>query len=92
MNRQGLVHAAQASVTSQPVQQALFLTLAIIVTLLMCQQYQRWVQTQVVAPVAFHSVSTQHFVPALAQAHQRPELQQVGGIAQQQTQQPHWVF
>lgn len=94
MNRQGLVQAAQSSVTPQHVQQGLFLMLALIVTLLLCQQYQRWADAHAVAP-AFHSATTQqHFSPALAQANQQPVFQQVEEVPSEQgaTQQPHWVF
>lgn len=94
MNRQGLVHAAQASVTPQQVQQGLFLMLAMVVTLLMCQQYQRWVDAHTVAPVAMHSTQAIHARPALAKADQAPAFQQVDRTldAGDQSQQPRWVF
>ncbi|WPO99835.1 hypothetical protein SFA35_00115 [Pseudomonas sp. HR96] len=93
MNRQGLVQAA--AVTPQHIQKGLFVMLAVIVTLLVCQQYQRWVDAHTPEPVAFHSTHTQqHFSPALAQADTRPTLQQVEGTAPEQDQpaQPHWTF
>lgn len=94
MNRQGLVHAAQASVTPQQIQQGLFLMLAMIVTLLMCQQYSRWIEAHTASPVAFHSVHMTHFSPASVQADRAPALQQVERTVEvgDQPQQPRWVF
>ncbi|WP_213878155.1 hypothetical protein [Pseudomonas sp. dw_358] len=94
MNRQGLVHAAQAAVTPQQVQQGLFLMLAMVVTLLMCQQYSRWVEAHAPEPVAIHSMHSTHISPVLAKVDQAPAFQQVERVAEagDQPQQPRWVF
>lgn len=95
MKRQGFAQAASASVTPQQVQQGLFGMLALILTLLICQQYQHWTETHRSTPAFFHSASTTHFSPALVHAEQQPAtLRQVDRTepVEEHPQQPRWVF
>jgi hypothetical protein len=61
--------AAKASALSQPMHQALFLVLAVLVTLLAVQQYAHWVsvsQQSLLLPPQVRLVDTAHLNPASA--------------------------
>lgn len=61
--------AAKASALSQPMHQALFLVLAVLVTLLAVQQYAHWVsvsQQGLLLPPQVRLVDTAHLNPASA--------------------------
>lgn len=94
MNR---LNAAQASASSLPVRQALFVILAILVTLVAVQQYARWTAAQqqdLLLPPQVRLVDTAKLNPASAQWAGHEQLQ---GIERVQASEPEaktqrWVF
>jgi hypothetical protein len=90
MSRQSLT---QAAIAPHQVHQGLFLLLAIIVTLLIAQQVQRW--NDVHAPaVSIRTTSSHHLAPVQARmsADRAPALQHVERRVTEDTAQPRWVF
>lgn len=94
MNRQRL---AAVSVSTESVRQVLFVILALLVTLLAGQQYQRWSQAQqhdlLLEPQA-RPVAASQFTQASAKASNQAALYQVERSAEvtEVPNQPRWVF
>lgn len=94
MNRQ---RPAAVSVSTESVRQVLFVMLALLVTLLAGQQYQRWSQAQqhdlLLEPQA-RPVAAAQFTQASAKASNQAALYQVERSAEvvQAPSQPRWVF
>ena len=94
MNRQRL---AAVSVSTESVRQVLFVILALLVTLLAGQQYQRWSQAQqhelLLEPQA-RPIAASQFTQASAKASDQAALYQVERSAEvaQVPNQPRWVF
>lgn len=94
MNRQ---RPAAVSVSTESVRQVLFVMLALLVTLLAGQQYQRWSQAQqhdlLLEPQA-RPVAAAQFTQASAKASGQAALYQVERSAEvvQAPNQPRWVF
>lgn len=94
MNRQRL---AAVSVSTESVRQVLFVILALLVTLFVGQQYQRWSQVQqhelLLEPQA-RPVAASQFAPASARASDQAAFYQVERSAEvaQLPNQPRWVF
>lgn len=94
MNRQRL---AAVSVSNESVRQVLFVMLALLVTLLAGQQYQRWSQAQqhelLLEPQA-RPVAASQFIQASAKSSDQAALYQVERSAEvaQVPNQPRWVF
>jgi hypothetical protein len=91
MSHQNLIPTA---IASRHVHQALFLMLALIVTLLVAQQFQRWNDTRAAAITTAHASAGHHFAPVKAQpsVERAPALQQVERRVAEDATQPHWVF
>jgi len=97
MSRQSLT---QTAIAPRSIHQALFLLLAIILTLLVTQQFQRWNDSRTASPAPVHSSTNHPFAPAQNQAliDRVPALQNVEQVEQLErrvvndTAQPHWVF
>ncbi|MDE1167539.1 MAG: hypothetical protein PW845_19740 [Pseudomonas sp.] len=93
MNRQSV---ATASISSQHVQQGLFLLFAVLITLLCGQQYQRWSDSHEAAQIqhrtligsTFHSTGAK--VAGLATV-SRPTLERADTVGEMPAQQ-RWVF
>jgi len=97
MSRQSLT---QTAIAPRSIHQALFLLLAIILTLLVTQQFQRWNDSRAVSPATVHRSISHPFAPVHNQApvDRAPALQNVEQVEQVErrvvndTAQPHWVF
>ena len=85
---------AHASVSSRHLQQALFLLLAVLVTLIIGQQYSRWNDSHAASNAPMHAASSLHFTQVSAHPDVQPTLQFVDRSApsDEASQQPRWVF